>query len=136
MKNKSIGSLPAVLDGTIRAAVICAFIGFAYECFFGDNWIVSCIPFLVSLCLPAIAFISSALVPELKTGVYFVISGVAFAAVFVLLLFTDNAIMPAKEIFYGDAFSGALSMLLLVLLNCIGRSAALVLIKTKKASQQ
>lgn len=136
MKSRSFGWFAAALDGAIRAVVICAFIGFAESCFFGGNWLVSCIPFLVSLCLPAIAFISSALVTEFKTGLYFAISAVAFAAVFMLLLFTYNAIMPAKEIYYGDGLVGALIISALILLNCIGRSVALVLIKTKKSTKQ
>lgn len=52
--------------------------------------------------------------------------------VFVLLLFTDNYIYPAREIYYGEALSMIVIIPAMLLLNCIGRAATFVFIKVEK----
>lgn len=123
--------LSSILDGVIRAVIICALT----NVFPQENWLIACAAFLVCLCLPAIAFVPFKLDPDLKTRAFFPISSIAFVIVFVLLLFTDNFIYPAREIYYGEALSMIVIMPAMLVLNCIGRTAAFVLINVKKRSR-
>lgn len=120
--------LSSILDGVIRAVIICALT----NVFPQENWLLTSAALLVCLCLPAISFVPFKLNSDLKTKVFFPISSIAFVLVFALLLFTDNYIYPAREIYYGEALSMIVIIPAMLLLNCIGRAAALVLIKAKK----
>lgn len=120
--------LSSILDGVIRAVVISALT----NVFPQENWLLASTALLVNLCLPAIAFVPFKLNTEFKTGAYFLISGMTFIFVFIFLLFTDNFICPAREIYYGEALSMIVTIPAMLLLNCIGRAATFVMIKVKK----
>ena len=131
----------AFADGAVRAAAVGLILNVLSllirtnrgEMLTQDQCLIFGVLLFVCLCLPAIALIefrNDAV--GFKIGRYFIISGTAFILIFIALLFTDNPIMPSREISNIEGLTALAVNVACLLLNCIGRFRVLGIMIVKK----